>query len=560
MDLSAAKGGGLVRRQLRECIPADSEVVLYLACGDGSDADALRQAYPRMRVIGVETDAALRQSAVQRGLFVAESAAAALTHMEQTNGVADAWIMDRRAWLDETLTRSCRSRLMSRLRRGAALAWEVANSQYWRYVLDLLQGQAEATPRHSFRALAAELQASGVAAVQLLTPPGGSGEEFDRFLAALPLLAPTLTLDTALAKTVYSADSFILQGWYETEAAEPWTIITVLGETRVCARVRVDEPHALLSRLPQVVCHSMETADRIRWNGQGRLLWIWQRRLYSFESMVTLQRQLLQHGALTIQEWDDDPLQWEKHFRQSRFIELRSAHAIQTSTPALAEYLREFHPEVKIFPNCITALPALRLVQPAVPTIFFGALNRQQDWAPLMPTLNRVLKKLGRHVRVQVVFDKEFFAAVQCEQKEFAPLCAYPRYQELLRQSDVALLPLLPTRFNKMKSDLKFLECAAASTAVLASTTVYADTVRHGMTGLLYETEAQFRDGLEQLLEDVTLRHTIIRNAHRWVGENRLLSLHYRDRLRWYKELFSRYGELTDAIGERVPELRQDRR
>ena len=272
--------------------------------------------------------------------------------------------------------------------------------------------------------------------------------------------------------------------------------------------------------------------------------------------MVVWQRERLAQRMLTVQEWDDDPLHWEEHFRQNDFFELRSAHGIQTSTPALAEYFRQFNPEVKIFPNCIASLSPLRKKTNDAVTIFFGALNRQNDWAPILPALNRVLRRQGSRVKLSVLWDKAFFDAAVTKQKRFEPFCDYSRYMELLHQSDICLLPLLPSRFNRMKSDLKFLEAASAGTVALANPTVYADTLLPDETGLLYETETEFENALTQLIEDAALRRRLVGNAWEWVRDYRLLSMHYRERIEWYESLYARYDELTAAIGERVPELR----
>lgn len=540
-------------------IPPDSEVVLYLACGDGHGAEALRQQYPNIRIIASETEATQREKARQYGFFVAKDAAAALRHIQQNELTLNAWVMERGAWEDETLNRSCRRHLTERMCLGATLVWEVANSQYWQHLLAMIQGKPNEEIRHTLQEIKQEWQQCDVQNLEIVARTSGPDKEFPRFMSLLQPILSALYKISENSNEIFGTDFFVLRGRYKMQESTPLSIATLLGETQVCARVRVDEPHAFLATLPQITCCRFEEIEEAPQKYEGRLVWIWQRRLFSYESMVFLQRSLLECRALTIQEWDDDPLHWEEHFLQSRFVELRSAHALQTSTEPLADYLRQFNPEVKIFPNCISFLPPLRLTTPPVTTLFFGALNRKDDWMPILSPLNRVLNKMGKRIRMIVVFDRDFFEAVQCEQKEFVPLCPYPLYQRLLHQSDVALLPLLPTRFNNMKSDLKFLECAAMSTAVLASSTVYAGSVRQGVTGILYETESQFRDGLEKLIEDIALRHTIVRNAHQWVEKNRMLSMHYRERLKWYESLFARYDELTDAIGTRVPELHRGR-
>ena len=68
---------------------------------------------------------------------------------------------------------------------------------------------------------------------------------------------------------------------------------------------------------------------------------------------------LLEHGYLIIAEFDDDPL----HFAdlvKSNFFALRSCHGVQTTTEPLAEVLREYNPNVQVFPNQLAILPPPR--------------------------------------------------------------------------------------------------------------------------------------------------------------------------------------------------------
>lgn len=542
-------------------IPPDSNVVLYSACGNGRRAEELRQRYPQMRLIGVETDAMLRAEAQQYGFFVAESADVALAYLDASGEKVNAWILECRAWQDETFTKSRRRRFMKHLQLNATLLWQVSNSQYWQYLLTLFHGKTDGVARHTMVDLVAELQGEGVASIEVSSGMSeGPSPEFDKFMLLMTPFLNALNVSTDEWGTFFKNETIIVRGWYRLSACEPVNITAVLGETLVCARVRMDEPHAFLATLPKITYKKYDKAEESSASKIGKQIWIWQRRFFTLDTMIQAQSQLMRRRYLTIQEWDDDPLHWEEHFCQNRFIEFRSAHAIQTSTPALAEYLRQFNPEVKVFPNCIAQLPPLRFPSGPGVTIFFGAINREKDWKPIMPVLNQVLQRYGQRVKLIVVHDREFFDSVLSMNKEFFPFCEYSLYQKLLLYSDISLLPLLPSRFNQMKSDLKFVECAAWGTAVLASSTVYADTVKSRETGILYETEEQFRLGLEQLIEDMQFRRWLASNAWEWVKNYRLLSLQFRDRLQWYDSLFGRYDELTDAIEKRVPELQVGKR
>lgn len=546
-----------MNRRLWELIPPDSASVLYFACGDGSGIAALRQRYPDLAAIGVETDARLRETAIGNGVTTLADAATALSYLRERGTLADAWILERDAWADETLTTACRRQLSACLRPGATLAWRIPSDQYWEHLLCLITGKTDNTKRCNVKTVLAELQQAGFGEIETVERETRSSQEYVNFRNLLSPLTAALHLPPKEWEERMLSDALIVRGRYLPTQHESLSIQTYLGEKQVCARVRIEEPHSFLATLPGVSCRSIESMDKAVFPKDGRMVWIWQRLLFSRPRMIDLQKSLLTgYSALTIQEWDDDPLHWERHFHQSDFIELRSAHAIQTSTPALAEYLRQFNPEVRVFPNCMVALPPLQFSSEPTVTVFYGALNRKPDWEAIMPEFNRVLAAYRGRVRVIVVLDREFYDAVECPEKKYVPFCPYPKYQELLRQADIALLPLLPTRFNGMKSDLKFIESAACGAVALASPTVYAATIEHGKTGWLYESAEQFEQGLDRLLDDQALRRRLAENAWQWVRENRLLSQHYRERMDWYESLFECYDELTAAIGERVPELR----
>jgi hypothetical protein len=283
-------------------------------------------------------------------------------------------------------------------------------------------------------------------------------------------------------------------------------------------------------------------------------VFIWQRKV---PPSFVAQEDLIRRGYLIILEMDDDPLHWKSMFEKDDYLALRSCHGIQTSTEPLAEFFRQYNPQVAVFPNQITELSPLRDFSRQGPArLFFGAVNREADWPELIPGLNACLSRTAH--QVTVVHDRCFFDALTTENKTFVPFCPYPQYQQLLAQSDLALLPLADTRFNRMKSDLKFLECAANGVVALASPIVYADTIQEGKTGLIYQSPQEFGQKLELLLSDHSQRQQIATEAYSWVKENRLLCRHYQTRLAWYQALRGNYEKLTAEIYARMGRIQTD--
>ena len=93
-----------------------------------------------------------------------------------------------------------------------------------------------------------------------------------------------------------------------------------------------------------------------------------------------------------------------------------------------------------------------------------------------MPLINETIHKHGERLRFMVVSDYGFYEALQTAEKQFISgiqsgyvFVSYDRYMAALRSSDIALLPLNDTEFNRAKSDLKFIEAGARSRRTLTA-------------------------------------------------------------------------------------------
>jgi hypothetical protein len=323
-----------------------------------------------------------------------------------------------------------------------------------------------------------------------------------------------------------------------------------------CPEVRIHAPHAMLARFPgvRIVSEPGKVDFGAPSANEGRVL-VWERPLLEGAQAIPKLNALLARGYAIVVEYDDDPVRRYEHV-ENDFLMFRGCHAVQVSTAALADVVREFNPNVAVFENQVAELPPWRQRPPDGPTrVFFGALNRGHDWAPLMPALNRTIGELGDAVEFCAIGDQSFFEGLATEKKAFHPLCDYARYNALLSECDVGLLPLHDTRKNRLKSDLKFIECAAHGVAVLASSVLYSLTVEHERTGLIYDSPASFAEQFRRLVVEQELRGSIARSAYNYVREHRQLKDHVRKRFDWYVSLLDRREELTRDLFARTPEL-----
>jgi hypothetical protein len=256
------------------------------------------------------------------------------------------------------------------------------------------------------------------------------------------------------------------------------------------------------------------------------------------ENGILFFRHLLARGFVVVTEFDDRP-DFMPELRDDSLMNFRAAHAVQTSTEVLAETLREQNPEVAVFRNGIGQLPQVQnfAAEDRV-TMFFGAINRQQDWVQFMPALNAAAAVLGSRLQFSVVHDQQFFDALETPHKSFTPTVDYQTYIGLLSQAEIS-----------------FIEAGASRVVPLASPIVYEDAIEDGVTGLIFRSESDLYEKVIRLATAPSLGIAIGDAARRLVIETRMDAYGVAGRLRWYRSLLARREELTRAVLARVPQL-----
>ena len=190
---------------------------------------------------------------------------------------------------------------------------------------------------------------------------------------------------------------------------------------------------------------------------------------------------LLRNEYIIIIDIDDDPSEYfEKN--ESYNFSLSSCHAIQVSTNEIAKKIVHLNPEIKVFENVIEKIGPTKnnLDNNSQIKIFFGALNREKDWEPWINSLNEGISYDKNKWKFEIIHDKLFYNSLNLPetQKNFTPLCSYNKYLDIMSNCDICFMPLLNNSFNKCKSDLKALEAASLSLAILSNPLVYNQTFK----------------------------------------------------------------------------------
>jgi SAM-dependent methyltransferase len=541
-------------------IPLSARTILDVGCGDGELAAAYRRMNPRARLLGIEVSplAAGRAAPHMEQISVADVEADPLP-FAVPDGIDCIIYSDVLHYLHDPWTLI--KRHAEALSPGGIMLICLPNMEYWRiterHFRGTWAGEDELDWQHhphgswlSAAGIRKQLGRVGLVLCDVTTRVPDEEDARSFFKSLAPGLS-ALGIDPEEYAGRAAASHLICR--VSKEPTQQMILSgTMLNPVGGVSHVRVVHPLRAVASDPAVTTAVTDQIDR-RNTGDGvPRIFVLHRPALIREQAIDTVRVLGAAGYLTVTEFDDHP----DHFRMMGMggdLGFRGVHALQTSTAAMAEILRQYNPEVAVFPNAVVSLPDVRnFATPGCITLFFGALNRENDWRALMPVINAVAAKAGDRLRFQVVHDRLFFETLQTPHKTFTPTCDYETYLRLLGGAEVSFMPLGDTPFNRAKSDLKFIEAGSCRVATLASTVVYGDSVEDGRTGLLFRDPTEFHSRLLRLVAMPDLARELAEAARRYVADQRMLAYQVAPRIAWYRSLWARRDALEAARRARV--------
>mgnify|MGYP003788813267 CR=1 FL=1 len=284
------------------------------------------------------------------------------------------------------------------------------------------------------------------------------------------------------------------------------SVFSLDAPQEACARIRLlshfDALNGTIKANWGVISDGVKCTTNLDMIDQADIIVI--QRFYPRKGTVPYIEKMLSSGKPVIYEVDDLLLDLpaDNHLKSSagETVDLfpwllPRVTAITVSTPLLAKEFSVFNPSVHVIPN----LADTELFQPVVtkkngPVIigFSGTVTHARDLKKIGEALFRVADRYG---------DKVAFSFMGLSASEFSSLPGfrfldferdYASYGKALSSSgiDIALVPLQDNRFNRCKSNIKWLEYSACGIAgVYADLPPYNTSIRHGVSGVLVDDD-----------------------------------------------------------------------
>ena len=542
-------------------IPLDARVVLDVGCGAGALGAAHKRRNPNCRVLGIEQDQAVAAIAATRldevavvdveaaPMPFAGAAIDCIIYGDILEHLRDPW-------------RVLAAQVQALTPSGGILVC-MPNAEHWSFADRLLRGTFDYEDQglfdrthlrwFNFDTTRRAIEAAG------LVPQDVIPRIFDlpRARAFAQAMQPALAALGVDSESYLTRAAPLQHVWRARRTPAPLlrVVSTMLPPVGGVSEVRVTEPLAALATDSAVQVRVAPDFEPPDLPGDAPKIFIFHRPMLAGTQGLGFIRRIIARGYVAVCEFDDHP-DYIPVLQRPDVQNFRAVHAVQTSTEPLGDLFRRSNPEVAVFPNAILQLPEPRNhADPRRLTLFFGGLNREADWPEYLPALNAVAALAGDRLGFCIVNDRGLFDGLQTPHKSFTPLCDYETYRDLLAGCDISFMPLADTPFNRCKSDLKFLEAAAARVTPLASPTVYAGSIEDGRTGILFHDPQELQRRLMHLLANPDTGRAMADAARLYVARHRMLAYQVGRRVAWYRSLWARREALHRDLLERVPEL-----
>ena len=390
-----------VNTDLLDRIPLTAETVLEVGCGAGALGAAFKTRQPNVTFWGVEYEEAHANYARKFLDYVicgdVEDLSLILPPLGSVNCIIYGDVLEhlRDPW-------SLLRRHVKLLADDGVVLACIPNVQHWSVLIELLKGNWPLLEEGIFDKTHLRWFTHD-SIVEMMTQCGLHLDEiYPRILQVEKVEAFVKALQPALSELGVNSRSlfqgvapiqYVVRASLKKRMPLHLDILLTLKSIPAMAEVRLVKPTRSLETLPRISAQIGHRLKFIEVKEDSPRLLIWQRLNPFMRSSkeFRLLQVLVRLGYVVVAEFDDSPDIVTKNQEES-CIPFRGVHAVQTSTQCLADEIEHYNPEVKAFSNNLDVLPGKK------PSwrrgdrlkIFFGALNREEDWAPWIDVLNQV--------------------------------------------------------------------------------------------------------------------------------------------------------------------------
>lgn len=214
------------------------------------------------------------------------------------------------------------------------------------------------------------------------------------------------------------------------------------------------------------------------------------------------------------------------HLTQLAVDQFKNSDGIIVSTPYLKEVYSELNPNIYVVQNSIDVQKwdnAPKKKKPGIRIGWIGSGSHSKD----LEILDKVIDPIcAKNKDVKFVFCSYFQENLETLPaflkgrkhvqivNKWAPILKYPAHLAA-QDFDIALAPLVDNKFNRGKSNLRWLEYSALGIPCVASEVEhFKTTIVDGKDGFLASNAEQFINRIQELISNSKLRKSMGKAAH----------------------------------------------
>lgn len=208
---------------------------------------------------------------------------------------------------------------------------------------------------------------------------------------------------------------------------------------------------------------------------------------------------------------------------------MRDADLVVTTTEKLAEYAKQYNPNVYVNDNTIDFRhwwPIKHKKNKRLRILWAGSPSHYEDFYPIKDPLRKLLGQYDIEIYMVGSSYNGIFKGFEDKVKNFPWVAAEAHsYRLMSLTADIGIVPLADNVFNNQKSAIKFYEFSAmALPSVVSNVTPYKEVANHG-NALTYSNPDEFYTNMVRLIESPRLRASIGKKAYNWVLLNKNLKI-----------------------------------